>query len=35
MDHAEMSETCRMCAQACQECAKACDAMLSMMKAMS
>jgi hypothetical protein len=30
-NHAEMSETCRMCAMACDACMKACEAMLEMM----
>nr|WP_240977463.1 hypothetical protein [Planctomonas sp. JC2975] len=31
-NHAEMSETCRMCAMACTECMNACQAMLDMMR---
>jgi len=31
-NHAEMSETCRMCAMACDACMKACESMLGMMR---
>jgi hypothetical protein len=31
-NHAEMSETCRMCAMACDPCMKSCQAMLEMMR---
>jgi hypothetical protein len=31
-NHAEMSETCRMCAMACDACVKACQAVLEMMR---
>jgi hypothetical protein len=34
MKHADMSDLCRMCAQACTACAEACEKMMTSMKAM-